>query len=59
MSRTYSKKAQHFVKQAVHEYKRGKLKSGQTKKPVKNREQANAIGLSKTRQKGIKVPKKK
>lgn len=54
----YGKKAQDTVKQAVRKYKKGELKSGKAKKPVKSRKQAIAIGLSKARQKGAKVPKK-
>jgi len=54
----YSKKAQDQVEDTMHEYKKGKLKSGSGKK-VKSRKQAVAIGLSKARKKGAKVPKKK
>jgi hypothetical protein len=43
----------------VREQKKGKLKSGKTGKKVKSRKQAVAIGLSKARKKGAKVPKKK
>jgi len=42
----------------MHEFKRGKLKSGSGKK-VKSRKQAIAIGLSEARRKGKKVPKRK
>lgn len=45
------------VEKAVHEMKRGKLKSGSGEK-VTNRKQAVAIGLSKARKEGGKVPKK-
>ena len=55
----YGKKAQETVKEAMHEYKHGKLKSGKSGKKVKNPKQAIAIGLSKARKKGGKVPKKK
>jgi hypothetical protein len=55
----YGKKAQEEVKKAMHEFKKGKLKSGKSKKPVKKKEQAVAIGLSKARKKGGKVPAKK
>lgn len=54
----YGKKAQETVKEAMHKYKKGTLKSGQSEKPVKSREQAIAIGLSEARKKGAKVPKK-
>ncbi len=56
--RKYGKKAQKKVKRAMHEYKRGKLKSG-GKRKVKSRKQAIAIGLSEARRSGAKVPKKK
>jgi hypothetical protein len=47
------------VKRAVHEMKRGKLKSGRSGKTVKSRKQAIAIGLSEARKAGAKIPKKK
>ena len=49
------------VKKVMHEYKQGELKSGKSGKggKVKSRKQAIAIGLSKARKKGKKVPKKK
>ncbi|KKR20819.1 MAG: hypothetical protein UT48_C0016G0011 [Parcubacteria group bacterium GW2011_GWE2_39_37] len=55
----YGKKAQETVKEAMHKYKQGELKSGQSGKKVKNPKQAVAIGLSEARKKGAKVPKKK
>jgi hypothetical protein len=55
----YGKKAKSEVKKAMHERKRGELKSGRSGKKVKSRKQAIAIGLSKARRKGGKVPKKK
>ncbi len=55
----YGKKAQSEVKKAVSKMKRGKQHSGKGKAMVKNRKQAIAIGLSKARKKGAKVPKKK
>jgi len=54
--RKYGKKSQEEVKNAMHEMKRGSLKSGRSKKPVRNRKQAIAIGLSKARRRGAKVP---
>lgn len=45
------------VKRAVHEYKRGKLRSGRSGAKVKSRKQAIAIGLSEARKRGAKVPK--
>ena len=55
----YGKKASEKVEEAVHEQKRGELKSGKVGKPVASRKQAIAIGLSKARKAGAKVPKKK
>jgi hypothetical protein len=55
----YGAKAQKSVKKAMHEKKRGQLKSGRSGKKVTSRKQAIAIGLSKARKKGAKVPKKK
>jgi len=55
----YGKKAQSKVKRAMHERKRGTLKSGRSGKTVKSRKQAIAIGLSEARREGGKVPKKK
>lgn len=54
----YGPKAQKEVKKAVHEYKEGKLKSGQSDKKVTSRKQAVAIGLSQARKKGAKAPAK-
>jgi hypothetical protein len=47
------------VKRAMHEMKRGNLKSGRSGKTVKSRKQAIAIGLSEARKSGAKIPKKK
>ncbi len=58
MTRKYGKGAQESVKDEMHKYKRGAAKSGRAKKTVKNRKQAIAIGLSKARKKGAKVPRK-
>ena len=55
----YGKKAQSKVKRAMHERKRGTLKSGRSGKTVKSKEQAIAIGLSEARKAGGKVPAKK
>ena len=58
MARKYSKGAQRKVKKAMHERKKGTLKSGSGRK-VKSRKQAIAIGLSEARREGKKVPAKK
>ena len=55
----YGKKASEKVEQAMHERKRGTLKSGRSGKKVKSRKQAIAIGLSQARKAGAKVPKKR
>lgn len=55
----YGKKAQKTVKEAMHKYKRGKLKSGKSGRKVKSGKQAIAIGLSEARKKGAKVPRKR
>lgn len=54
----YSKRAGEKVEQAMHEKKRGQLKSGRSGKKVTSRKQAIAIGLSEARKEGAKVPKK-
>jgi hypothetical protein len=59
MARKYGSKAQKEVKEAMHEYKEGKLKSGKSGKKVTNPKQAVAIGLSKARKEGGKVPARK
>ena len=58
-TRKYGKKAGKKVARAMHERKRGTLKSGKSGKKVKSRKQAIAIGLSEARKSGAKVPKKK
>ena len=55
----YSKKAQDEVEKAMRERKKGTLKSGKSGKKVKSKKQAIAIGLSKARKAGAKVPRKK
>ena len=55
----YGKKAASKVKKAMHERKRGTLKSGRSGKKVKSRKQAIAIGLSEARREGGKGPSKR
>lgn len=55
----YGEKAQDKVEKAMHEQKRGTLKSGSSGKKVTSRKQAIAIGLSEARREGGKVPSKK
>jgi hypothetical protein len=59
MARRYSKKASQKVKRAMHERKRGTLRSGRSGRKVTSRKQAIAIGLSEARRAGAKVPKKR
>ena len=54
----YGKKASKKVEKAMHERKKGTLKSGSGKK-VTSKKQAIAIGLSQARKEGAKVPRKK
>ena len=55
----YGRKASQKVEKAMHERKRGTLKSGRSGKKVTSRKQAIAIGLSEARRAGGKVPRKK
>jgi Family of unknown function (DUF6496) len=59
--RKYSRSAGSDVKSEMHRYKRGSAKSGPGGRggEVKSRKQAIAIGLSKAREKGKKVPARK
>ena len=59
MARKYGKKAAEKVKRAMQERKSGTLRSGRSKKKVRSRKQAIAIGLSEARKAGAKVPRKK
>jgi hypothetical protein len=57
----YSRSSGKDVKNEMHRYKQGTAKSGPGGKggKVKSRKQAIAIGLSKARKKGKKVPRKR
>jgi hypothetical protein len=55
----YGRKAQEKVERAMHERKRGTLRSGRSGKRVTSQKQAIAIGLSEARQAGGKVPKRR
>ena len=55
----YGKKASQKVEKAMHERKRGTLRSGGSGKKVTSRKQAIAIGLSEARRAGGKVPRKR
>ena len=56
--RKYSPSAGRDVESEMRRYERGTAKSGRGGGKVKSRKQAIAIGLSKARKKGKKVPKK-
>jgi hypothetical protein len=55
----YGRKSRQKVKRAMHERKRGKLRSGRSGRKVTSRKQAIAIGLSEARRAGGKVPRRK
>ena len=55
----YGQKARSKVKRAMHERKRGTLRSGRSGKRVTSRKQAIAIGLSEARRAGGKVPRRR
>jgi hypothetical protein len=59
MARRYGAASARKVKRAMHEMKRGELKSGRSGKTVRSRKQAIAIGLSEARRRGAKVPRKR
>jgi hypothetical protein len=54
-----SKSGNRKVKRAMHEMKRGTLRSGRSGRKVTSRKQAVAIGLSEARKAGAHIPKKK
>ncbi len=54
----YGKGSQAEVKKEMRMFKKGTAHSGPKLKKVTSKKQAIAIGLSKARKKGIKVPKK-
>ncbi|MGO9436071.1 MAG: DUF6496 domain-containing protein [Terracidiphilus sp.] len=56
--RKYSPSASENIETEMKEMKRGTLKSGRSGKKVTNPKQAIAIGLSKARKEGKKVPAK-
>ena len=60
-TRKYAPSASKDVKNEMHRYQRGTAKNGPGGKAgkVKSRKQAIAIGLSKARKQGEKVPRKR
>jgi hypothetical protein len=59
MARKYSEAASKKVEKAMHERKRGTLKSGSSGRKVTSRKQAIAIGLSEARRAGKKAPSRR
>lgn len=59
MARKYGTASGQKVKRAMHQMKRGELRSGRSGKKVRSRSQAIAIGLSEARRSGAKVPNKR
>ena len=59
MARRYGRASGDKVRRAMHDMKRGKLRSGRSGRRVKSRRQAIAIGLSEARRAGNKVPRKR
>ena len=59
MVRRYSREPSKDVRAAMRRRKKGTLKSGRSRKTVKSRKQAIAIGLAEARRQGKKVPKRR
>jgi Family of unknown function (DUF6496) len=59
MARKSGRAAQRKVRRAMHERKRGTMRSGRSGKRVRSRKQAIAIGLSEARRSGAKVPRRR
>ena len=59
MARKYGRQATQKVKRAMTKRKHGTLRSGRSRRRVKSRAQAVAIGLSEARKAGAKVPRKR
>ena len=55
----YGPKAQKKISKVMHEFGKGKLKSGTSLKKVTSQKQAVAIGISAARREGDKVPKQR
>jgi Family of unknown function (DUF6496) len=53
----YGPKARSVIAKTMGEYQRGRLRSGRARLPVRDRQQALAIGISRARKKRYKVPK--
>ena len=59
MAGKYGTTAEKKVERAMHERKKGTLRSGRSGKKVTSRKQAIAIGLSEARRAGGKVPRER
>lgn len=59
MATKYATKAKRKVKKVMREFKAGALKMGRSAKKVTSRKQAVAIGLSESRKRGAKAPRRK
>lgn len=57
-TKRYGSAASKKVRGALRELERGELRSGRSKKKVQSRKQAVAIGLSRARRAGGKVPRR-
>lgn len=57
-TKRYGSTASKKVQRSMQEMKRGELRSGRSKKKVRSRKQAVAIGLSEARRAGGKVPRR-
>ena len=53
----YGPKAKEKINEIMDEFGKGDLRSGKSNKKVAGHKQAVAIGISKAREKGYKVPK--
>ena len=56
MANKYGPKARKKIAKVMEEFKKGKLKSGQSGQKVTNPKQAVAIGISEARDEGYKIP---
>ena len=52
-----TKNPKKIMQKTMEEFKKGELNIGKSKKKVKSRKQAIAVGLSISRKKGNKIPK--
>ena len=59
MARKYSRKASATVERVMKKRKAGTLKSGRSRRTVRSRKQAIAIGLNEARAAGGKVPRQR